>query len=294
MIEKEYSIYCVTEVTHMKNQTIPITKSVRVPDIIALKNIRNITALTAYDYLLATLLDQSGVDLILVGDSLASVVQGHETTLPVTLDEMIYHCKCVTRGVKRALVIGDLPFLSYQPSIETAIISAGRLLKEGNVSAVKLEGGENVAKIISALTSYDIPVMGHIGLTPQSFHRMGGHKIQGKSLATNSNQKAGTREQILKDAKAVEESGAFSVVLEGIPEDLAKEITKILTIPTIGIGAGSFCDGQILVTTDMLGLNTGKTPSFVTKYANLAGDIKRAVIEYCDDTIKGERKCENF
>lgn len=241
-----------------------------------------ITALTAYDYTMAALIDAAGVDVILVGDSVASVVQGHKNTLPVTLDEMIYHSRCVTRGVKRALVVGDLPFLSYQVSIERAIESAGRLLKESGVSAVKLEGGVQMADTIAALSAIDIPVMGHIGLTPQSYHRMGGHKQQGKKKAAANNE-AGSRNRIIEDAQAVEAAGAFSVVLEGIPADLAQEITAMLSIPTIGIAAGPHCDGQILVSTDMLGMNPEFCPKFVKQYAALATVISEAVETYVQE-----------
>ncbi len=252
--------------------SITANKNVNVPDIIAAKGQQKIAALTAYDYTFARLLDAAGIDVILVGDSLGCVVQGHTTTLPVTLEEMIYHCKCVTKGVERALVVGDLPFLSYQVSQETAVLSAGRLIKEGSVGAVKLEGGVNVSHIITALTAYDIPVMGHIGLTPQSYHRMGGHKLQGKSSES--------RKKIMQDALAVAEAGAFSIVLEGIPADLAQEITAAVSVPTIGIGAGTGCDGQILVSTDMLGLNPDRIPGFVRQYANLKDVVQSAVQNY--------------
>ena len=255
-------------------------KKMTVPALVRKKHtVEKISALTAYDYTMASLLDAAGIDMILVGDSVACVSQGHSTTLPVTLDEMIYHCKCVTRGVAHALVVGDLPFLSYQVSIERAIESAGRLLKEGNVSAVKLEGGVKVAKTIEALTAVDIPVMGHIGLTPQSYHRMGGHKQQGKKQAAANNE-AGSRERVLADAQAVQDAGAFGLVLEGIPADLAREITELVTIPTIGIAAGPHCDGQILVSTDMLGMNPDFCPKFVKKYADLASVIDSAVQQY--------------
>ncbi len=232
-----------------------------------------ISALTAYDVTFARLVDSSGIDIILVGDSVGSVVQGHDTTLPVTPAEMVYHCRCVSRGVSRALLVGDMPFMSYQISVSQALESAGRLVKEGGVSAVKLEGGVHVADTIKRLVDVDIPVMGHVGLTPQSYHRMGGNKIQGRKGGAA----AGSRERIIQDALAVEEAGAFSIVLEGIPTELAQELTGMLGIPTIGIGAGPHCDGQIMVTHDMLGLIPSFAPRFVKRYATLAPVIVEAI-----------------
>lgn len=246
---------------------------------------RKITALTAYDYSLARLFDEAGIDIILVGDSVASVVQGHKNTLPVTLDEMIYHSRCVTRGATRALIVGDLPFLSYQVSIPQAIESAGRFLKEGGVAAVKLEGGIHQKATIEALVNVDIPVVGHVGLTPQSYHRMGGHKIQGRKK-TKDKFEAGSHERIIEDAKAVEEAGAFCVVIEGVPHELAEEITSILAIPTIGIGAGSSCDGQILVGPDMLGMAKDFNPKFLKKYADLSSIITEAAARYITEVQK--------
>jgi len=244
---------------------------------------KKIVALTAYDYTTALLLDREDVDIILVGDSVASIVQGESNTLPVTLDDMVYHCRAVSKGVKRALVVGDLPFLSYQISPEDAIRSAGRLLKEGRVGAVKLEGGMAVADTIKRIVAVDIPVMGHVGLTPQSYHRMGGHKIQGRSHGDEN----GSWERILEDALQVEASGAFAIVIEGVPADLATEITKRVTIPTIGIGAGSQCDGQILVTHDMLGLGITDPPRFVKKYLQLSDQIGEAVRNYAEEVRSG-------
>jgi 3-methyl-2-oxobutanoate hydroxymethyltransferase len=246
-----------------------------------------IAALTAYDFTSARLFDAASVDVLLVGDSLGTVVQGLETTIPVTLDEMIYHSRCVARGVKRALLVGDLPFLSYQTSIERAVESAGRLLKEGGVGAVKLEGGIPMAATIERLVQVDIPVMGHVGLTPQSFHRMGGHKVQGRTSAPGGDLVAGSRERVFEDALAIERAGAFAVVLEGIPADLAAEITKTLTIPTIGIGAGPECDGQILVSTDLLGLNPEFKPRFVKRYAELGEATRSAVAMYVEEVHSG-------
>ena len=249
---------------------------------------KKITALTAYDFTMARILDQAGVDLILVGDSLASIIQGEETTLPVTLDQMAYHCRCVSRAVSRALVIGDMPFLSFQPSAERAIEAAGKLLKEGGVAGVKVEGGVHIAETISRLVQVDIPVVGHVGLTPQSYHRMGGHKLQGKERLGSEALAAGSRERIKQDAISVEEAGAFALVIEGVPAELAGEITEMLSIPTIGIGAGPACNGQILVTHDMLGLNPDFKPKFVKRYNNLFDLVTASVVSYCDE-VRGEQ-----
>lgn len=234
-----------------------------------------ISALTAYDFILAKLLDETGVDVILVGDSLSNVFQGNETTLPVTMDEMIYHTKAVTKGVKRAMIVVDLPFMSYQLSIDEGFRNAGRIMKETSAGAVKLEGGIRVADTIRKITEEGIPVMGHIGLTPQSIHQFGSYRERGRDKAE--------AEEILNDAKAVEHAGAFAIVLEKIPASLAKQITELVKIPTIGIGAGVFCDGQILVTHDMLGLNVDFHPRFVRNYAELAEVIHISVNNYIDD-----------
>jgi 3-methyl-2-oxobutanoate hydroxymethyltransferase len=235
-----------------------------------------ITALTAYDYPFARIVDQAGIDFILVGDSLGMVVQGLETTLPVTVDETVYHCRMVARGRQRALLVADMPFMSYQVSVTEALRNAGRLIKEGGAEAVKLEGGLAMADTIRAIASVDIPVMGHVGLTPQSVHRMGGHRVQGRKRGRGP----GQRERVLADALAVEDAGAFAVVLEGIPLDLAAEITRRLTIPTIGIGAGTHCDGQILVLHDVLGLFDRMTPKFAKRYAELGLAATAAVTRY--------------
>ncbi len=244
---------------------------------------QKITALTAYDYPFARILDACGIDVLLVGDSLGTVVQGVDTTLPVTMDEMVYHLKLVSRAKPRALVVGDMPFLSYQAGICGAIANAGRLLKEGGAEAVKLEGGVNVARVLKAIVNVDIPVMGHIGLTPQSVHRMGGFKVQGK----RSGRQPGARERLLEDAQAVAEAGAFAVVLEGVPMDLAHEITDRLPIPTIGIGAGPYCDGQILVMHDLLGLTDRFAPKFVKRYVDLQGVVSQAVNTYIAEVRSG-------
>jgi len=260
------------------------TPKITVPEIQRLKGAgRKIAALTAYDYPFARILDRCGIDLLLVGDSLGTVVQGEQTTLPVTMDEMVYHLKLVSRARPRALVVGDMPFLSYQAGICEAITNAGRLLKDGGAEAVKLEGGVNVARVIKAIANVDIPVMAHIGLTPQSVHRMGGYKVQGKK----SGRQPGARERLLEDAQAVAEAGAFAVVLEGVPVDLAHEITTMLPIPTIGIGAGAYCDGQILVIHDLLGLTSGCSPKFVKRYVDLQEVISQAVNAYISEVRNG-------
>lgn len=232
---------------------------------------RPIVMLTAWDFAIAQILDAAGVDVILVGDSLGMVALGYETTLPITLDEMIHHAKAVRRGVKQALVVCDLPFLSYQESLQQAIHSAGRVLKESGVQAVKLEGGyPAMAQTVSYLVQAGIPVLGHVGLTPQSVHKLG-YRQQGKTPQDS--------ERILQEAIALEEAGAFGIVLEHIPSELALQITQKLTIPTIGIGAGNYCDGQVLVTADMLGL-TEKQPPFAKTYVNLRETIINAVQNY--------------
>lgn len=241
---------------------------------------------TAYDYTFAKLAEAAGMDILLVGDSLGMVIQGQSSTLPVTLEEMIYHTRCVSRGASRALVVADMPFLSYQISEERAIESAGRLLKEGGASAVKLEGGEVVASTVRRLVNLDIPVMGHIGMTPQSIHRMGGFKVQGKSGLSG----AGSAEQIIRDAKSLEEAGAFCVVIECVPQDLATQITSELSIPTIGIGAGPECDGQVLVSYDLLGLQSNAhRPKFLKQFADLGQAAIKAL-----DTYGAEVRAKSF
>ena len=232
--------------------------------------------LTAYDCTFSRIFDAAGIDLLLVGDSLGNVVQGVDTTLPVTLDEMIYHTRMVVRGAERALVIGDMPFGSYQVGPEDAVRSAIRLVKEGGAAAVKLEGGVKVARSIERIVDAEIPVMGHVGLTPQSVNRMGGFRVQGRGEEG--------RLRVLDDARAVQEAGAFAVVLEGIPRDLAREVTAELMIPTIGIGAGVSCDGQVLVMHDLLGLNDW-SPSFVKQYANLGAIASQAARAYADEVV---------
>ncbi|MGH0029709.1 MAG: 3-methyl-2-oxobutanoate hydroxymethyltransferase [Myxococcota bacterium] len=233
-----------------------------------------ISMLTAYDCTFARIFDTAGIDVLLVGDSLGNVVQGRETTLPVTLDEVVYHTRMVARGAQRALVVADMPFGSYQVSAEDAVRSAIRCMKDGGAHAVKLEGGTFVAETIERIVRAEIPVMGHVGLTPQAIHRMGGHRVQGRTEAS--------ARRVVADAHAVQEAGAFAVVLEGLPEDLAKSVTAELDIPTIGIGAGVHCDGQVLVMHDMLGLSDW-TPSFVKSYANLGALASQAARQYADE-----------
>ena len=264
-----------------------IRQRVTVPSILERKMSRNIapnsaqriTMITAYDATFASIVDESGVDIILVGDSVGSVVQGVANTIPVTLEEMEYHVRLVSRANPRALIVGDLPFGSYQVNSEQGVRSAIRLIKAG-ASAVKLEGGTNMFDTISAISRVDIPVMGHIGLTPQSYHRMGGHRVQGRA----DNRDAGGRERLFEDAHSVEQAGAFAVVLEGIPRQLAHEITHKVSIPTIGIGAGPDCDGQVLVLHDILGLTTHEL-KFTKQFAN----IRTASIDACTAFVQDVR-----
>ncbi len=235
--------------------------------------------LTAYDYSIAKLMDESGIDSILVGDSLGNVVLGYEDTISVTMEDMIHHGAAVSRGAKNALVVIDMPFMSYQTSIYDALVNAGRLMKEGRAGAVKLEGGKTVCPQIQAITNAGIPVMAHLGLTPQSIHAFGGHRVQGKTEEA--------AKKLLEDARAVEKAGAFAVVLECVPSKLAALITKELTIPTIGIGAGNQCDGQILVYQDLLGMFSDFTPKFVKKYANVGEIMKEAFKEYKNEVHSG-------
>ena len=251
-------------------------RQVTVPDFVAAKaRGHRLTMLTAYDYTMARLLDDAGVDSLLVGDSLGMVVQGQPDSLAVTLDEMVYHTRLVARGVRRSLLVADLPFMSYQISPQQALESAGRLLKEGGAQAVKLEGGARRAAAIEAITAAEIPVMGHIGLTPQSVRRLGGFKVQRDA------------DRLLEDALAVEAAGAFAVVVECVPTELAARLTAALKIPTIGIGAGPACDGQILVTPDLLGLFDDIRPRFVKHYAELGQAVRKAVETYCREVRDG-------
>jgi 3-methyl-2-oxobutanoate hydroxymethyltransferase len=261
---------------------------ITVPDILSRKSLVSaghpetnpkITCLTAYDYPTAHLLDEAGVDILLVGDSLGMVVLGYDSTLPVTLEDILHHARAVRRGVKRALVVADMSYGSYHVSIEESLRAALRLVKEGGAEAVKVEGGERRLELINRLVEAEIPVMGHIGLTPQSLNALGGFKVQGRT--------AEAAEQLQRDARAVEAAGAFSVVLESVPRELAAQITETLRIPTIGIGAGPDCDGQVLVFHDIVGLTLGGMPKFARQYASLSAEISRAVNEYCDDVRQG-------
>ena len=239
-----------------------------------------VTMLTAYDYSTAALLDQVGIDILLVGDSLGMVVLGYETTLPVTMEEMLHHTRAVSRATKRAMVVGDMPFMSYQVSTEQALKNAGRFLKEADAHAVKLEGGIEIADTVKKLVDSGIPVMGHLGLTPQSIHQLGGYGVQGKE------DKAARK--MINDAIALEQAGVFSLVLECVPTALAKDITEKVSVPTIGIGAGVYCDGQVLVTHDLLGIFEKFVPKFVKKYVELNKPIKKAVSEFIEEVKKGK------
>ena len=255
-------------------------KKMTIPKIMKMKETGDkITVLTCYDFPTARILDGCGIDMLLVGDSVGVVFSGYENTLPVTMDEMIYHTRAVTRAQPSALVVADMPFLSYQVGLDDARRNAGRLIKEGGAEAVKLEGGENIAETLGAIVRMDIPVLGHIGLTPQSIHRMGGYRVQGK--------KEYQAEKLLQDARAVQEAGAFAVVLEGIPLPLARRITGELHIPTIGIGAGPHCDGQVLVIHDILGLCEKYSPKFVKRYADVGSVMTEAVSRYIADVKEG-------
>lgn len=240
---------------------------------------RKISMLTAYDYSTAKLMDEAGINAILVGDSLGNVVLGYEDTLSVTMEDMIHHGAAVARGAKNAMVVVDMPFMSYQTSVYDAVVNAGRLMKEGRASAVKLEGGKEVCPQVKAITEAGIPVMGHLGLTPQSINALGGHRVQGKTQQA--------AQKLLDDARALQEAGAFAVVLECVPEKLAEKVTKELEIPTIGIGAGAGCDGQVLVYQDMLGMFSDFTPKFVKKFANVGQVMKEAFKSYIDEMQQG-------
>lgn len=236
--------------------------------------------LTAYDYPTARFADEAGIPVLLVGDTLGMVVLGHSTTLPVTLDDIVHHASAVARGSANALLVGDLPFMSYQPSVETAMRSSARLLQEAGMHAVKLEGAGPVLETVHRLTAAGVPVMAHLGLTPQSVHAIGGFRVRGRT--------AEAAEQILSDARELEQAGAFSLVLEAVPPDLARTVTEALRIPTIGIGAGPHCDGQVLVVHDMLGLTTGRVPRFVKRYADLGEQAVEAMRAFAREVASGE------
>jgi 3-methyl-2-oxobutanoate hydroxymethyltransferase len=256
-----------------------LPKRVTVPELRAMKQRRErIAMITAYDATFARMLDEGGADVLLVGDSLGMVVQGLDSTLPVTMDEMLYHCRAVARGARRALIVGDMPFMSWQPSLERALLNAGRFLSEGGAHAVKLEGGTEAADTIRRLVQAGVPVVGHVGLLPQSVHAMGGFRVQGKTSAA--------AERVLEDARAIAEAGVCCIVLEGIPSDLAAQITREVDVPTVGIGAGAECDGQVLVCYDLLGLTPTLRPKFVKRYAELYDAGRDAAARYCDE-VKG-------
>ncbi|HEX9758271.1 MAG TPA: 3-methyl-2-oxobutanoate hydroxymethyltransferase [Nitrospiria bacterium] len=257
-----------------------MTGKITIPELAARKKAgEKISMLTAYDFPFAQMVDEAGIDVILVGDSLGVVVQGHENTLQVTMDQMIYHTQMVSRGVQRAMVIGDMPYLSFQISLEETLRNAGRFIQEGGAHAVKLEGGERVVDRIEALVKMDIPVLAHLGLTPQSIHQIGGYKVQGKEPHA--------AQKIMDNAKRVEGAGAFAVILETVPMNLAKRITENLSIPTIGIGAGIHCDGQVLVLHDILGLFQKFFPKFVKRYADLRTPSLEAFKRFKEDVESG-------
>lgn len=248
------------------------------------KNGQKISMLTAYDFPTAQAMDEIGIDIILVGDTLGNVVLGYETTLFVTMDEMIHHTKAVTRGAKNTMVVVDMPFLTYHLSVEDALRNAGRLMQEGGAQAVKLEGGKERATVVKAVVEAGIPVMGHLGLTPQSVHQLGGFKVQGRDLKT--------AKKLIEDAKVLEEAGCFAVVLECVPSALAEKITKDISIPTIGIGAGAGCDGQVLVSHDLLGLFSGHIAKFVRQYAQIGKIMREAFKAYKEDVESGSFPAE--
>ncbi|MCK4401448.1 3-methyl-2-oxobutanoate hydroxymethyltransferase [bacterium] len=245
-----------------------------------MKHVKKIVALTSYSYWMTTIINQADIDLILVGDSLASMVLGYKDTIPVTMDEMIHHTKAVSRADPDSLVVADMPFMSYQASQEKAVENAGRFIKEAGAEAVKLEGGGWIKDMVYRIIQAGIPVLGHIGLTPQSIHQIGGYKVQGRDPER--------AKKLIEDALLLEQAGVFAIVLECVPSALARDITKKLHIPTIGIGAGPYCDGQILVIHDMLGLKTGHVPKFVKQYANLTEQIAKALEDYKKDVTAGK------
>ena len=257
-----------------KKITVPILRARKGP------GARRIVMVAAYNALFAKMADDAGVDIVLVGDSVGTVVQGLETTLEVELEDIIYHCRAVRRGARRAHVVGDMPFMSYQLGPEQALENAGRLVKKGRAESIKLEGGVEVAESVRRIVSAGIPVMGHVGLTPQSVNAMGGHKVQGRS--------ADARAALIEDAKALEEAGAFSVVLEGIPLEAARAVTEAIAIPTIGIGAGPHCDGQVLVLPDLLGLTDRFQPRFLKRYESFADKGRKAVATFVEEVRAGE------
>lgn len=257
-------------------------KKITVPDLRARKaagGADKIAMVTAYDFTMARLVDEAGVDMVLVGDSLGMVVQGLSTTIPVTLDEMAYHCRAVARGLTRAHLVGDLPFMSYQVSPAQAVESAGKLMKEGACESIKLEGGSEVAEHVMRIVRAGIPVVGHVGLTPQSVHALGGFKVQGRGAGAD---------KVIDDAVALEQAGAFCIVLEAVPPDVAARVTSLVSVPTIGIGAGPHCNGQVLVSTDLLGLSRGHQPKFAKRFADLGAEAIDAISTYVREVRNGE------
>ncbi|MDR1086818.1 MAG: 3-methyl-2-oxobutanoate hydroxymethyltransferase [Endomicrobium sp.] len=244
------------------------------------RNNEKVTMLTCYDYVMAKLISSQDIDMLLVGDSLGNIKLGYENTLPVSVDDMIYHTKSVKRGNAGAMLVTDMPFMSYESNVKEAVKNAGRIVKEGATEAVKIEGGIEIIAQVKAIVDAKIPVVGHLGLTPQAINKFGGFKAQGRDKEA--------QDKLIADAKALEQSGAFAIVLEAIPERLAKEVTEVLNIPTIGIGAGRYCDGQVLVIDDMIGMFTDFTPKFVKKYANIGETIKAAVRSYIDEVKEGK------
>lgn len=270
----------------MSTQSTDRPKKVTTQTVVEMKERgEKISMLTAYDYTMAQIVDQAGIDVILVGDSASNVMAGYETTVPMTMEHMIYHASCVVRGVETALVIADLPFMSYQVTSEEALVNAGRMMKEAGVHGIKLEGGKAVVKTVAKIVEAGIPVMGHLGLTPQSIYKFGTYKVR----ATENTE----AEQLLEDAKRLEEAGCFSLVLEKIPAKLAQKVTAELSIPTIGIGAGAQCDGQVLVAHDMLGLNKEFKPRFLRRYADMHTSMTDAVQQYITDIKSGDFPNEN-
>ena len=263
-----------------KKNTLPGSRKVTTQSLLRMKGRgERITALTAYDYLMGELLDQAGIDVILVGDSAAMTIQGRHTTVSVTLEQMIYHAEVVAHGVERALVVADLPFMSYQVNPDEGLRNAGRMIKEAHVEAVKLEGGEKIAPTIRRIVDAGIPVMGHLGLTPQSIHKFGTYQVRATSK--------GEADEIRRDVVALQEAGAFAVVMEMVPADLAGQITRKLTIPTVGIGAGNETDAQVLVWQDMAGLTHGKTAKFVKRFADVGSELRSAAEQYADEVRRG-------
>lgn len=249
------------------------------------KEKKPISMVTCYDYGFARLVEQTDIDVILIGDSLGNAIAGYESTIPVTVDQMIYHTEIVKRGAPSKFIVCDLPFMSYHVSIEDSLRNSGRIMKETGCNAVKLEGGEDFVPVVKALVKASIPVMGHLGLTPQSVHKLGGYTVQGRD--------EDKRKIMIRDAKMLEEAGAFSLVLEMVPEELAKEITESISIPTIGIGGGRYCDGQVLVINDLLGMNESFTPKFLKKYADLSSIVRNALNEYNSEVKSGTFPAEN-